>query len=83
MRRSITRTVISSNRTAHSGAELNIPTWIAEGWLIYKGKQFGTHWDSSLFSMAHLWIKEKSEKTLLPFLRRSFQLFWKRARHRK
>ena len=35
-------------------------------------------WDSSLFSMAHLWVKEKSEKTLLPFLRESFQLFWKR-----
>ena len=35
-------------------------------------------WDSSLFSMAHLWVKEKSGKTLLPFLRESFQLFWKR-----
>ena len=35
-------------------------------------------WDSSLFSMAHLWVKEKSEKNLLPFLRESFRLFWKR-----
>ena len=32
--------IISSNRTALSGVELNIPTWIAEGWLIYRGKQF-------------------------------------------
>ena len=35
-------------------------------------------WDSSLFSIAQLWIKEKSEQTLLPFLRESFQLFWER-----
>ena len=35
-------------------------------------------WDSSLFSIAHLWVKEKSEQTLLSFLRESFQLFWKR-----
>ena len=35
-------------------------------------------WDSSLFSIAHLWVKEKSEQTLLPFLHESFQLFWQR-----
>ena len=31
-----------------------------------------------MFSIAHLWIKEKSEQTLLPFLREPFQLFWER-----
>ena len=31
--------IISQIEQRISGEELNIPTWIAEGWLIYKGKQ--------------------------------------------
>ena len=73
--------VISSNRTAHQWRRVKYSYMDCRRMANLQGKTIlGTQkiWDSSLFSMAHLWVKEKSEKTLLPFLRESFQLFWKR-----
>ena len=74
-------TIISSNRTAHQWRRVKYSYMDCRRMANLQGKTIlGTQkiWDSSLFSMAHLWVKEKSEKTLLPFLRESFQLFWKR-----
>jgi 2-hydroxychromene-2-carboxylate isomerase len=74
--------IISSNRTAHQWRRVKYSYMDCRRMANLQGKTIlGTQkiWDSSLFSMAHLWVKEKSEKTLLPFLRESFQLFWKRA----
>ena len=73
--------IISSNRTAHQWRRVKYSYMDCRRMANLQGKTIlGTQkiWDSSLFSMAHLWVKEKSEKTLLPFLRDSFQLFWKR-----
>ena len=73
--------VISSKRTAHQWRRVKYSYMDCRRMANLQGKTIlGTQkiWDSSLFSMAHLWVKEKSEKTLLPFLRESFQLFWKR-----
>ena len=71
--------IISSNRTAHQWRRVKYSYMDCRRMANLQGKTIlGTIWDSSLFSMAHLWVKEKSEKTLLPFLRESFQLFWKR-----
>ena len=73
--------IISSNRTAHQWRRVKYSYMDCRRMANLQGKTIlGTQkiWDSSLFSMAHLWVKEKSEKTLLPFLRESFQLFWKR-----
>ena len=73
--------IISSNRTAHQWRRVKYSYMDCRRMANLQGKTvLGTQkiWDSSLFSMAHLWVKEKSEKTLLPFLRESFQLFWKR-----
>ena len=74
--------IISSNRTAHQWRRVKYSYMDCRRMANLQGKTIlGTQkiWDSSLFSMAHLWVKEKSEKTLLPFLRESFQLFWERA----
>ena len=74
--------IISSNRTAHQWRKVKYSYMDCRRMANLQGKIIlGTQkiWDSSLFSMAHLWVKEKSEKTLLPFLRESFQLFWERA----
>ena len=73
--------IISSNRTAHQWRRVKYSYMDCRRMANLQGITIlGTQkiWDSSLFSMAHLWVKEKSEKTLLPFLRESFQLFWKR-----
>ena len=73
--------IISSNRTAHQWRRVKYSCMGCRRMANLQGKTIlGTQkiWDSSLFSFAHLWIKEKSEQTLLPFLRESFQLFWER-----
>ena len=73
--------IISSNRTAHQWRRVKYSYMDCRRMANLQGKTIlGTQkiWDSSLFSMAHLWVREKSKKTLLPFLRESFQLFWKR-----
>ena len=73
--------IMSSDRTPHQWRRVKYSYMDCRRMANLQGKTIlGTQkiWDSSLFSMAHLWIKEKSEKTLLPFLRESFQLFWKR-----
>ena len=73
--------IISSNRTAHQWRRVKYSYMDCRRMANLQGKTIlGTQkiWDSSLFSMAHLWVREKSEQTLLPFLRESFQLFWKR-----
>ena len=73
--------IMSSDRTPHQWRRIKYSYMDCRRMANLQGKTIlGTQkiWDSSLFSMAHLWIKEKSEKTLLPFLRESFQLFWKR-----
>ena len=73
--------VISSNRTAHQWRRVKYSYMDCRRMANLQGKTIlGTQkiWDSSLFSMAHLWVREKSKQTLLPFLRESFQLFWKR-----
>ena len=74
-------TIISSNRTAHQWRRVKYSYMDCRRMANLQGKTIlGTQkiWDSSLFSFAHLWIKEKSDQTLLPFLRESFQLFWER-----
>ena len=74
-------TIISSNRTAHQWRRVKYSYMDCRRMANLQGKTIlGTQkiWDSSLFSMAHLWVREKSKQTLLPFLRESFQLFWKR-----
>ena len=74
--------IISSNRTAHQWRRVKYSYMDCRRMANLQGKTIlGTQkiWDSSLFSMAHLWVREKSEQTLLPFLRDSFQLFWKRT----
>ena len=74
--------IISSNRTAHQWRRVKYSYMDCRRMANLQGKTIlGTQkiWDSSLFSMAHLWVREKSEQTLLPFLRKSFQLFWKRT----
>ena len=73
--------IISSNRTPHQWRRVKYSYMDCRRMANLQGKTIlGTQkiWDSSLFSFAHLWIKEKSEQTLLPFLRESFQLFWQR-----
>ena len=73
--------IISSNRTAHQWRRVKYSYMDCRRMANLQGKTIlGTQkiWDSSLFSMAHLWVREQSEETLLPFLRESFQLFWKR-----
>ena len=73
--------IISSNRTAHQWRRVKYSYMDCRRMANLQGKTIlGTKkiWDSSLFSMAHLWVREKSKQTLLPFLRESFQLFWKR-----
>ena len=73
--------IISSNRTAHQWRRVKYSYMDCRRMANLQGKTIlGTQkiWDSSLFSMAHLWVREKSKQTLLPFLRESFQLFWKR-----
>ena len=73
--------IMSSDRTPHQWRRVKYSYMDCRRMANLQGKTIlGTQkiWDSSLFSMTHLWIKEKSEKTLLPFLRESFQLFWKR-----
>ena len=73
--------IIPSNRTAHQWRRVKYSYMDCRRMANLQGKTIlGTQkiWDSSLFAMTHLWVKEKSEKTLLPFLRESFQLFWKR-----
>ena len=73
--------IISSNRTAHQWRRVKYSYMGCRRMANLQGKTIlGTQkiWDSSLFSMAHLWVREKSKQTLLPFLRESFQLFWKR-----
>ena len=73
--------IISSNKTAHQWRRVKYSYMDCRRMANLQGKTIlGTQkiWDSSLFSMAHLWVREKSEQTLLPFLRESFQLFWKR-----
>ena len=73
--------IISSNRTEHQWRRVKYSYMDCRRMADLQGKTIlGTQkiWNSSLFSMAHLWVKEKSGKTLLPFLRESFQLFWKR-----
>ena len=73
--------VISSKRTAHQWRRVKYSYMDCRRMANLQGKTIlGTQkiWDSSLFSMAHLWVREKSKQTLLPFLRESFQLFWKR-----
>ena len=73
--------IISSNRTAHQWRRVKYSYMDCRMKANLQGKTIlGTQkiWDSSLFSKAHLWVREKSEQTLLPFLRESFQLFWKR-----
>ena len=73
--------IMSSDRTPHQWRRVKYSYMDCRRMANLQGKTIlGTQkiWDSSLFSMAHLWVKEKSEKTLLPFLRESFQLFWKR-----
>jgi 2-hydroxychromene-2-carboxylate isomerase len=73
--------IISSNRTPHQWRRVKYSYMDCRRMANLQGKTIlGTQkiWDSSLFSIAHLWIKEESEKTLLPFLRESFQLFWER-----
>ena len=73
--------IISSNRTPHQWRRVKYSYMDCRRMANLQGKTIlGTQkiWDSSLFSIAHLWVKEKSEQTLLPFLRESFQLFWKR-----
>ena len=73
--------IISSNRTAHQWRRVKCSYMDCRRMANLQGKTIlGTQkiWDSSLFSMAHLWVREKSKQTLLPFLRESFQLFWKR-----
>ena len=73
--------IISSNRTPHQWRRVKCSYMDCRRMANLQGKTIlGTQkiWDSSLFSIAHLWIKEESEKTLLPFLRESFQLFWER-----
>ena len=73
--------IISSNRTAHQWRRVKYSYMDCRRMANLQGKTIlGTRkiWDSSLFSVAHLWVQENSEKTLLPFLRESFQLFWKR-----
>ena len=73
--------IISSNRTPHQWRRVKYSYMDCRRMANLQGKTIlGTQkiWDSSLFSIAHLWIKEKSEQTLLPFLRESFQLFWER-----
>ena len=70
--------IISSNRTPHQWRRVKYSYMDCRRMANLQGKTIlGTQkiWDSSLFSIAHLWIKEKSEQTLLPFLRESFQLF--------
>ena len=73
--------IISSNRTPHQWRRVKYSYMDCRRMANLQGKTIlGTQkiWDSSLFPMTHLWIKEKSEPTLLPFLLESFQLFWKR-----
>ena len=73
--------IISSNRTPHQWRRVKYSYMDCRRMANLQGKTIlGTQkiWDSSLFSFAHLWIKEKSEQTLLHFLRESFQLFWER-----
>ena len=73
--------IISSNRTPHQWRRVKYSYMDCRRMANLQGKTIlGTQkiWDSSLFSFAHLWIKEKSDQTLLPFLRESFQLFWER-----
>ena len=73
--------IISSNRTLHQWRRVKYSYMDCRRMANLQGKTIlGTQkiWDSSLFSIAQLWIKEKSEQTLLPFLRESFQLFWER-----
>ena len=73
--------IISSNRTEHQWRRVKYSYMDCRRMANLQGKTIlGTQkiWDSSLFSMAHLWVREKSKQTLLPFLRESFQLFWKR-----
>tara|TARA_B100001057_G_scaffold213934_1_gene214294 strand:+ start:151 stop:789 length:639 start_codon:yes stop_codon:yes gene_type:complete len=73
--------IIASNRTPHQWRRVKYSYMDCRRMANLQGKTIlGTQkiWDSSFFAIAHLWIKEKSEQTLLPFLRESFQLFWKR-----
>ena len=73
--------IISSNRTPHQWRRVKYSYMDCRRMANLQGKTIlGTQkiWDSSLFSIAHLWVKEKSEQTLLPFLHESFQLFWQR-----
>ena len=73
--------IISSNRTPHQWRRVKYSYMDCRRMANLQVKTIlGPQkiWDSSLFSFAHLWIKEKSEQTLLPFLRESFQLFWER-----
>ena len=69
--------IIASNRTPHQWRKVKYSYMDCRRMANLQGKTIlGTQkiWDSSLFSMAHLWIKEQSEHTLLPFLLKSFQL---------
>ena len=79
--------IMSSDRTPHQWRRVKYSYMDCRRMANLQGKTIlGTQkiWDSSLFSMAHLWIKEKSERTLLPFFTRVFSTFLeKRARHRK
>ena len=73
--------IISSDRTPHQWRRVKYSYMDCRRMANLQGKTIlGTQkiWDSSLFSIAHLWVKEKSEQTLLPFLHESFQLFWQR-----
>ena len=72
--------IISSNRTAHQWRRVRYSYMDCRRIANIQGKTIlGTQkiWDSSLFSMAHLWVKEKSEKTLLPFLMNFLSIYTK------
>ena len=73
--------IITSNRTPHQWRRVKYSYMDCRRMANLQGKTIlGTQkiWDSSFFAITHLWIKEKSEPILLPFLRESFELFWKR-----
>ncbi len=70
--------IISSNRTAHQWRRVKYSYMDCRRVAKLQGKTIlGTQkiWDSSLFSVAHLWVKEKSEKLCYLFCASLFNYF--------
>ena len=70
--------IISSNRTAHQWRRVKYSYMDCRRMANLQGKTIlGTQkiWDSSLFSMAHLWVKENRKKLFCLFCASLFNCF--------